>query len=134
MGCREQSAARRDRATQEKRKMTTDATHANRRIHSRRAARIAARVVQDGESAAGTIENIGSGGVFFATEDLETVFDEATPVRLVFEGSRDGTTLTFEPTGTVLRAERYFDGSSVVRAFAVKFDGLLDLDGVEFGG
>jgi hypothetical protein len=104
-----------------------------RRIHSRTAARIPARLAQGGQSVEGVIENIGEGGVFFATEELETLLDETAPVTLSFALEAGDGGLEVERQGRVLRAERYFDGVAVVRAFAVKFDRVIELEGVHFG-
>jgi hypothetical protein len=34
--------------------------------------------------------------------------------------------------GTILRAERYFDGAAVVRAFAIRFHQPIELAGLSF--
>ena len=110
----------------------SDVSYANRRIHSRHTARIAARLSHADNTADGTIDNIGEGGVFFATEDLELCADEGAPVVISFACMLAGKQSQIERTGTVLRAERYFDGTGVVRAFAIKFDEALSLDDVAF--
>ena len=104
----------------------------NRRTHSRRGASIEARLSHDSESVEGTVENIGEGGVFFATTNLELCVDEGSAVSISFVVAKDGSSVTIERTGSILRAERYFDGAGVVRAFAIKFDELISLDGLDF--
>src|SRR5204863_7560466 len=104
----------------------------NRRIHSRRKASVAARLTRQVDSVDGTIENIGEGGVFFATEDLELQVEEGSEVVLGFRCRQHGTDTTIQRAGCVLRTERYFDGESVVRAFAIKFDEVMSLDGLDF--
>jgi hypothetical protein len=104
----------------------------NRRIHTRRKSRIAGRLAQSGTAVEGHIENIGEGGVFFATEDLELALEEGSDVLVEFDCVRAGSPTRVERKGVVLRTERYFDGESVIRAFAIKFDEVLDLDGMEF--
>ncbi len=104
----------------------------DRRIHARTKARITARLSQGREAVEGVIENIGEGGVFFATEELEVIVDEASPVALEFTGRHGSEPTTLRRTGRVLRTERYFDGQNVVRAFAVRFDEDLDLTDMHF--
>jgi len=104
-----------------------------RRVHPRTRTAIPATLSQGGEKVEGLIENIGLGGVFFATDELEVIIDEGVEVTLVFTCERNGQQESNELAGTVLRAERYFDGSRVIRAFAVKFDGFFDLDGLSLG-
>ena len=103
----------------------------NRRTHSRRVASIDARLSHESESVEGTVENVGEGGVFFATTNLELSVDEGSPVTISFVCSKDGAPVTIERTGSILRAERYFDGAGVVRAFAIKFDELISLSGLD---
>jgi hypothetical protein len=103
----------------------------NRRVHARRSARIPARLAHEGDGVDGIVENIGEGGVFFATETLELSVDDGAPVVLSFQCRRNGAEAPTELAGVVLRTERYFDGETVVRAFAIKFDALFDMDGVE---
>jgi hypothetical protein len=38
-----------------------------------------------------------------------------------------------ERSGTILRAERAFDGDQVVRHYAIKFDEAVSLDGIDLG-
>ena len=101
-----------------------------RRVHSRRASDLRATLSHEGRSMDGVIENIGEGGVFFATETLEMLLDHGSHVEVRFPCRRDGEESVCELGGTVLRAERYFDGTKVVRAFAIKFDELFDLSGI----
>ncbi len=104
-----------------------------RRVHARKPVEVPATLATDGESVEGIIENIGQGGVFFATEVLEVIVDEGSQVTLRFTGEKGGESLEYDLAGTVLRAERYFDGTRVVRAFAVKFDDEFDLAASPFG-
>lgn len=110
----------------------SEVSAANRRIHSRRSASLPGRLAHGSDAVDGTIENIGEGGIFFATHNLEIDVDEGAAAVISFRWVRSGTAETVERTGTILRTERYFDGEAVVRAFAMKFDELLALDGVEF--
>lgn len=109
-----------------------DATDANRRIHTRRKARIQARLSTGPDAVEGTIENIGEGGVFFATEDLELNVEEGSDVVVSFRCTKAGAAAALERKGCVLRMERYFDGVAVVRAFAIKFDDLMAVDDLSF--
>lgn len=99
----------------------------DRRIHSRVKTRVPARLLRGGDVVEGVIENIGEGGVFFATEILELPMDDGAEVTVEFRAVRDGTQQTVQLAGTVLRTERYFDGTAVVRAFAIRFDEPLDV-------
>jgi hypothetical protein len=110
----------------------SEVSAANRRIHSRRSVRLPARLTHRADAVDGTIENIGEGGVFFATHNLEIDVEEGAAGIVSFRCFRQGVPETVERSGTILRAERYFDGEAVVRAFALKFDSLLQLDGIEF--
>jgi PilZ domain-containing protein len=91
-----------------------------------------ARLSRHEDSVEGTVENIGAGGVFFSTEDLEFPVEEGSEVVLTLRIRRDGDETVWQRTGCVLRTERYFDGTAVVRAFAVKFDEVVALDDSEF--
>jgi hypothetical protein len=110
----------------------TETSKANRRIHTRYKSQIPGRLLHDGDPVEGRVENVGVGGVFFATEDLELAVEESSRVTVSFDCRRDGVLALIERVGVVLRTERYFDGESVIRAFAIKFDELIDLEGVEF--
>lgn len=105
---------------------------AERRVHSRVRTNIRACLVAGENPVEGVIENIGEGGVFFATEMLEVVVDEGAEVTVDFDGRRGGEPVNFRIRGTVLRTERYFDGRAVVRAFAIRFRDLLDLTGLSW--
>jgi hypothetical protein len=111
----------------------TDVSHANRRIHTRHKSHIPARLAHAANSVEGRVENVGEGGVFFATEDLELAVEEGSEVTVSFACRRDGVDASIERAGTVLRTERYFDGAAVFRAFAIKFDDLISLAGVTIG-
>jgi len=91
--------------------------HDDRRVHPRTKTDVPTSLEHEGQKVDGVIENIGRGGVFFATEELELVVDDGAEVTLRFEA--DGKPC--ERLGTVLRTERYFDGTKVVRAFAIRF-------------
>jgi hypothetical protein len=99
----------------------------DRRIHSRLKTRAPARLLRAGDVVEGVIENIGEGGVFFATEILELPVDDGAEVTVEFRASRGGPAETVQLAGTVLRTERYFDGTAVVRAFAIRFDDPIDV-------
>jgi hypothetical protein len=103
-----------------------------RRIHSRLPTHVPARVLHGGECLDGTVENIGEGGVFFATEILEQPVDEGSDVDVEIRGTRDGVPVTLRIPGTILRTERYFDGAAVVRAFAIRFREPIQLAGLSF--
>jgi hypothetical protein len=105
---------------------------ANRRTHGRRSVRIRAQLTSGTDMIEGTVENIGEGGVFFATQILDADLDDGATTALTFRCLRNGTEELVERTATILRAERYFDGEVVVRAFAMRFDRAFALDGVEF--
>ena len=102
----------------------------DRRIHTRVKTHVPARIHRGTEHVEGVIENLGEGGVFFATEVLEMSLDEGAAVDVAFTLDRNGVPEPIRVSGTVLRTERYFDGESVVRAFAIRFDQLLDLTGL----
>lgn len=104
----------------------------NRRIHGRQVVSIPGSVARGSQESFGKIENLGSGGAFFSTTDLELSLDDGDTVTVTFDVLRRGARETVQKSGTVLRSERFFDGSSVVRALAVKFDELLVLDGIDF--
>lgn len=98
-----------------------------RRIHTRTKTRVPARLVRGPDTVEGVIENIGEGGVFFATEVLEVALDDASEVSVDFEATYEGKPTSMRIPGTVLRSERYFDGTAVVRAFAIRFRDSLDV-------
>ena len=101
-----------------------------RRIHPRTDTHIRS-TFRCGDSALdGVVENIGSGGVFFSTGDLESSVEvgDAVVVSLHIEGT-DGA----DVSGIVLRSDRYFDGADVRRSFAVKFDAEIDVASLGIG-
>jgi hypothetical protein len=91
---------------------------------------LAAHVTHGKDSVDGTVENIGEGGAFFATRNLEIDLDEGEKATISF--TLPGATEPTVRSGTVLRDELYFDGDAVVRSFALQFDEPLSLTGVEF--
>ena len=103
-----------------------------RRIHARVKTRVPARLVRGAEQVDGVIENVGEGGVFFATEILEVPLDDGSDVKVEFEAARGGAPAQMSVPGTVLRSERYFDGTAVVRAFAIRFHAPLDVAALTF--
>ncbi len=109
----------------------TQATGRERRIHPRTETRLEASLACAEKELTGAVENIGAGGVFFATDNLEVLIEDNARVIVRFTLNRDGNLEEHSREGNVLRSERYFDGESVVRAFAIKFDALMDLTGVE---
>ena len=106
------------------------ASPSNRRVHSRRSVRLVAHVMCGKDSVEGTVENIGEGGAFFATPNLEIDLDEGEKATISF--TLPGAAEPTVRTGTVLRDELYFDGDAVVRSFALQFDEPLSLTGIEF--
>jgi len=101
-----------------------------RRIHPRTDARLEATLRCGDSAVEGIVENVGAGGVFFATENLEVVIDDGAACVIAFTAPSG---VAVEQDGAVLRGERYFDGSRVIRAFAVKFDGQLDVASLGLG-
>jgi hypothetical protein len=91
----------------------------NLRRYIRRSERADARIRLSWGTLEGTVENIGEGGAFFATDTMEGIVEVGTPVELEVSRS-DG---DFTATGTVLRFERYLHEGLVYRAFAIRFDG-----------
>ncbi|MCE9636616.1 MAG: PilZ domain-containing protein [Planctomycetes bacterium] len=104
----------------------------DRRIHSRIRTRLPARLVRGAESVEGVVENVGQGGVFFATETLEVALDDGTDVEVEFEAWRGEQRVQLRLPSTILRAERYFDGTVVVRAFAIRFQEPIDISTYRF--
>ena len=101
-----------------------------RRIHPRTDTRLEATLRCGATAVIGIVENVGAGGVFFATDDLEAVVDDNAACCVEFE-TPGGSAV--KQDGTVLRGERYFDGSRVIRAFAVKFIEQLDVGSLGLG-
>ena len=106
-----------------------------RRIHARVRAQIrgALRLSTTGELLEGVIENVGDGGVFFATEILEVLVTDGDRAIVEFTGERNGAPVALQIPSTILRTERYFDGQRVVRAFAIQFQESHDFTDVTFG-
>src|SRR5437762_2373613 len=94
---------------------------ANRRIHSRRTVRLPARLAHESDSIDGIVENIGEGGVFFATENLEMLLEEGASATLSFRCKKSGAEVRLERVGCILRTERHFDGERVLRTYAIRF-------------
>ena len=93
----------------------------NQRRHPRTRTAIPARVELTDGSIEGTIENLGPGGAFFATDTLEDAVDVGVSVVIVFQDPESGDERRVR--GTVLRLERYFHQGGLYRALAVKFEG-----------
>ena len=100
-----------------------------RRIHPRTDTRLEATLSCAAGTIDGLVENVGAGGVFFATENLEVVVEEGGACTVAFSAP----SAEVSQPGQVLRCERYFDGSKVIRAFAIKFDGQLDVASLGLG-
>lgn len=98
-----------------------------RRIHPRTATRIPTTVGHGDAAIEGVTENVGAGGVFFTTDDLEYAVEVEDTVVVVLHVAGRG---EVSMEGVIVRAERYFDGSDVKRSLAVKFEELLDLDSI----
>ncbi len=98
----------------------------DRRIHPRTESRMAASLTCGADAVEGVVENVGAGGVFFATEQLEIAVDEGADVIVTLH--RPGIDEPVTCPGSVLRADRYFDGARVVRAFAIRFHDQIDLE------
>ncbi len=105
-----------------------------RRIHARTETRLSGTLRCGDDHVIGTIENIGVGGVFFATEDLEMLVEDGTDVTVEFAATTDDGETAVSCPGRVLRTERYFDGASVVRAFAIRFNEQIDLTAIRVAG
>ena len=102
-----------------------------RRIHPRTDTRIRATLRCRSDQADGVVENLGAGGVFFSTDDLEAAVDVGDGVVVVLHLDGDATS---EHAGAVLRTDRYFDGAGVRRSFAVKFDEEIEVASLRIGG
>ena len=94
-----------------------------RRIHPRRKTHLAATLERGTDAVEGVVENVGVGGVFFAPELLDLAASEGDAVLVTLHVAPER---RVRRSGSVLRADRYFDGSRVVRAFAIRFDERLD--------
>ena len=94
------------------------------RHHPRRTETARARIRLSWGLLEGTVENVGEGGAFFATDNLEGTVSVGEQVELEIRRS-DG---YLAAAGTVLRLERYMHEGTVYRAFAIKFDdGALEV-------
>ncbi len=97
----------------------------NRREWSRHPVDMQARLRLASEKiVAGRLENIGRGGAFFVTDNLETSIVAADPVDLLIVLGDDESTVR----GTVLRAETFFSGTEVLRSLAIRFETPLPDD------
>ena len=101
-----------------------------RRIQPRTDTRIRTTFRCGGAAIEGVVENIGAGGVFFSTGELESGVQVGAAVTISLHLD-DGQ--TSDMTGSVLRVDRYFDGAEVRRSFAVKFDADLDVASLGVG-
>ncbi|NOJ30191.1 MAG: hypothetical protein DA328_08510, partial [Nitrososphaeraceae archaeon] len=81
-----------------------------RRIHARTKTRLAARLARGDVTVAGVVENVGQGGAFFQTDDLEAPLPDGAEIVVTFAARRAGSPVELRLRGTVLRGERYFDG------------------------
>jgi hypothetical protein len=95
-----------------------------RRIHPRTVTRLRTTLRRGDTDVEGVTENVGAGGVFFSTGNLEAGVEVGDSVLITLHLA-DGGTLT--SSGVVLRGERYFDGADVRRSFAVKFEAEIDV-------
>ncbi len=103
--------------------MTDPLSDENRRRHDRRAVRLMARLESSVRGKVhGHVVNIGSGGAFFITDDLETLLAENSEVTLYVAGD---TPLAGGITGSILRIDTDFEDDRIVRSLAVRFDGPL---------
>jgi len=99
--------------------MTDPASERNRRRHERRAVRLMARLESSVRgNVSGHVVNIGAGGAFFITDDLETLLAENSEVTLYVEGD---TPLAGGIAGTILRIDTDFEDDHIVRSLAVRF-------------
>jgi hypothetical protein len=90
----------------------------NQRLHPRRSTRLPASLSFSWGELAGTIENIGAGGVFFVTGTLEGAIDVGDRAALRFTAP-DGAHRCM--ASDVLRVERYFFEGDLFRALALRF-------------
>jgi hypothetical protein len=93
----------------------------NERRHPRVVTNVPAFITTEELTLEGTIENLGVGGAFFATDSLEGSVEAGDPVTMGYRDPDTGEDV--ERAGTVLRIERYFHEGGLYRALAVKFDG-----------
>lgn len=105
--------------------MTDEGSGANRRRWERRTVHLTVSLIQtNGREIRGHVENIGSGGAFFTTDDLEMRVVEEDTVTLVFTGAEDQRA---EVEGQVLRIDTFFLTHSILRTLAVRFGATLPL-------
>jgi hypothetical protein len=99
-----------------------DSNHERRRWE-RRPFHAAARLVRgDGTAVAGSIQNLGEGGAFFATDDLESALGEGDDVTLMIERGSRG---TLAVSGQILRIDLDFVEAEVQRSLAIRFHETL---------
>ncbi len=95
-------------------------SESNRREHTRHQVEMAGKIRLASErTIEGRIENVGRGGAFFVTDDLEANVLAADPVELLLPDA-NGKESTV--SGVVLRLETFFSGTDVLRSFAIQFD------------
>jgi hypothetical protein len=85
----------------------------------------------DGASVAGRVQNIGEGGAFFQTDDLESPVAEGDLVTVLI-GDPAADPLSIE--GEVLRMDTEFHGGTVVRSLAIRFSTALPRGKFPFEG
>jgi hypothetical protein len=84
---------------------------------------VPARLVsRSGTDLAGRVQNLGEGGAFFVTGDLEAAFGEADEVTLLLH--REGRA-PVPASGVVLRIDLDYEADDVVRAMAIRFHAPL---------
>jgi hypothetical protein len=97
-----------------------------RRKHDRREVHLPVRLERSsGQEILGRVENIGAGGAFFTTDDLETRLAEGEVVTLVFHRAGQG---RIQASGEVLRIDTYFGAVEIVRSVAIRFSEELPRD------
>jgi PilZ domain len=105
--------------------MTEEDSEANRRRWERRTVHLTVSLVQtNGREIRGHVENIGSGGAFFTTDDLEMRVVEEDTVTLAFTRSEEQ---QVKVEGQVLRIDTFFLTHSILRTLAVRFNTALTL-------
>lgn len=105
--------------------MSSEGAPQNRRAWSRLDVDLGARLRLASEKIVdGRLENLGRGGAFFVTDNLETSILAADPVELIVVHASVETRIR----GTVLRLETFFSGTDVLRTLAIRFDEPLPDD------
>ena len=100
--------------------MAEEGPRGNQRRWERRALHVSVTLVHgDGREVRGHVDNIGSGGAFFTTDDLEMRIVEEDAVALLFTRSENH---EIRIEGRVLRIDTFFSGQSVLRTLAVRFE------------